>query len=467
MVKKTKNEELGRLRAQIRDVTLDIIANAHKRMELSERIGTIKGNLNIDIQDEGVEQEIRSSVIELSDKLGIDPAFSGRLLNILLAESVRLQQIQQRRTEDITLKNTHLSVFMKAKELESSGKKIIHMEVGEPDFPPPKTVRNALLESYNMKQYHYTDSRGLFRLRQAVANKVGNGITGDEVIITSGGRFAIFSAILALLKQGEEVISIDPSWPAYREFVDFAGGKIKILKTTIEERWTPNLRKLEEMIDQHTKVIILNYPNNPTGKVLNEKEISKIISLARDNELYLISDEVYSDYVYGRFTSLTHYKYDKIIVVSSFSKSCAMTGFRVGYGIARKEIIDKMARIQAIALTSVAEPMQYAALSAIDYNPAGNVKLIKERLDLISKKLRRMSLDFVSPQGAMYVYPRLNGSIQTDTELVNTLLELGVAVAPGSGFGDNYKQFIRISACQPKELLNRGLEIIASVLSVR
>ena len=467
MVKKTKNEELGRLRAQIRDVTLDIIANAHKRMELSERIGTIKGNLNIDIQDEGVEQEIRSSVIELSNKLGIDPAFSGRLLNILLAESVRLQQIQQRRTEDITLKNTHLSVFMKAKELESSGKKIIHMEVGEPDFPPPKTVRNALLESYNMKQYHYTDSRGLFRLRQAVANKVGNGITGDEVIITSGGRFAIFSAILALLKQGEEVISIDPSWPAYREFVDFAGGKIKILKTTIEERWTPNLRKLEEMIDQHTKVIILNYPNNPTGKVLNEKEISKIISLARDNELYLISDEVYSDYVYGRFTSLTHYKYDKIIVVSSFSKSCAMTGFRVGYGIARKEIIDKMARIQAIALTSVAEPMQYAALSAIDYNPAGNVKLIKERLDLISKKLRRMSLDFVSPQGAMYVYPRLNGSIQTDTELVNTLLELGVAVAPGSGFGDNYKQFIRISACQPKELLNRGLEIIASVLSVR
>lgn len=318
-----------------------------------------------------------------------------------------------------------------------------------------------------MKQYHYTDSRGLFRLRQAIANKVGNGITGDEVIITSGGRFAIFSAMLALLKQGEEVISIDPSWPAYREFVDFAGGKIKILKTTIEERWTPNLRKLEEMIDRHTKVIILNYPNNPTGKVLNEKEISKIISLARDNELYLISDEVYSDYVYGRFTSLTHYKYDKIIVVSSFSKSCAMTGFRVGYGIARKEIIDKMARIQAIALTSVAEPMQYAALSAIDYNPAGNVKLIKERLDLISKKLRQMSLDFVSPQGAMYVYPRLNGSIQTDTELVNTLLELGVAVAPGSGFGDNYKQFIRISACQPKELLNRGLEIIASVLSVR
>ncbi|MDQ3972029.1 MAG: aminotransferase class I/II-fold pyridoxal phosphate-dependent enzyme, partial [Thermoproteota archaeon] len=125
-----------------------------------------------------------------------------------------------------------------------------------------------------------------------------------------------------------------------------------------------------------------------------------------------------------------------------------------------------MARVQAIALTSVAEPMQHAALSAIDYNPAGNVKLIKERLDLISEKLCNMSLDFITPQGAMYVYPRLRGLIQTDTELVKTLLKLGVAVAPGSGFGENYKQFIRISACQPKKLLEQGLEVIKSILFV-
>ena len=466
MVEKTKREELSELRVQIRDVTLDIIAKAHKRMELSERIGTLKGNLNIDIQDESVEQEIRKSVIELSYKLGIDPAFSGRLLNMLLMESVRLQQIQQKRTENIALKNTHLSVFMKAKELESSGKKIIHMEVGEPDFSPPKKVQYALSKSYKMKQYHYTDSRGLINLRQAIAKRVGDGTTDEEVIVTSGGRFAIFSAILALLKQGEEAIVIDPSWPAYREFVDFAGGKNKILQTTLEERWTPNLRKLEEMIGQHTKVIILNYPNNPTGRVLGEKEISKVISLARDNGLYIISDEVYQDYTFSRFKSLTCYKYDKSIVVSSFSKSCAMTGFRVGYGIAKKAIIDKMARIQAIALTSVAEPMQRAALSAIDYNSAGNFKVIKERLDLIIKHLHRMPLEFISPEGGMYVYPRLKGLIQTDMELVNRLLELGVAVAPGSGFGENYNQFIRISACQPKELLNRGLEIIDSVLSM-
>jgi aspartate aminotransferase len=466
MVKKTRHEELSKLRAQIRDVTLEIIANAHKRMELSERIGTIKGNLNIEIEDERVEQEIRRSVTEFSHKRGIDPAFAGRLLNILLMESVRLQQIQQKKPRYTILENTHLSVFMKAKELESSGKKIIHLEVGEPDFPPPRSLKKALIESYKKKQYHYTDSRGLLNLRQAIAKKVGNGTVENEVIVTSGGRFAIFSAMLALLKQGEEVISIDPSWPAYREFVDFAGGKIKILHTTLEERWAPDIRQLEAMIGHHTKVIILNYPNNPTGKVLDEKDITRIISLAKDNGLYVISDEVYSDYVFRGFTSLTRYKYDKSIVVSSFSKSCAMTGFRVGYGIAEKEIIDKMARVQAIALTSVAEPMQHAALSAIDYNPAGNVKLIKERLDLISEKLCNMSLDFITPEGAMYVYPRLRGLIQTDAELVKTLLKLGVAVAPGSGFGENYKQFIRISACQPKKLLEQGLEVIKSILFV-
>jgi aspartate aminotransferase len=466
MVKKTRHEELSKLRAQIRDVTLDIVAKAHKRMELSERIGTIKGNLNIEIEDVGVEHEIRRSVTEFSHKRGIDPAFSGRLLNILLMESVRLQQVQQKKPKHATLENTHLSVFMKAKELESSGKKIIHLEVGEPDFPPPRSIKKALIESYKKKQYHYTDSRGLLKLRQAIAKKVGNGTVDNEVIVTSGGRFAIFSAMLALLKQGEEVISIDPSWPAYREFVDFAGGKIKILHTTLEERWAPDIRQLEAMIGHHTKVIILNYPNNPTGKVLDEKDIARIISLAKDNDLYVISDEVYSDYAFRGFKSLTRYKYDKSIVVSSFSKSCAMTGFRVGYGIAEKEIIDKMARVQAIALTSVAEPMQHAALSALNYNPAGNVKLIKERLDLISEKLCNMSLDFITPEGAMYVYPRLRGLIQTDAELVKTLLKLGVAVAPGSGFGENYKQFIRISACQPKKLLEQGLEVIKSILFV-
>lgn len=466
MAEEKRSEELSNLRAEILDITLDIITKAHKRMKLSEQIGTIKGNLNIEIEDEKVEQEVRRSVIELSHALGVDPAFSGRLLNMLLMESIRLQQIQHKKIGDNPMVATHLSVFMKAKEMESLGKKIIHLEVGEPDYSPPRQIRNALIESYNKKRYRYTDPRGLLKLRQAIAKKVGHGIDQDEVIVTTGGRFALFSAILSILRPGEEVISIEPSWPAYREFVDFAGGKVKTLGTTLENNWTPDTRQLEEMIGHHTKIIVLNYPNNPTGRILEEKDMTRIVSLAQDNGLYVISDEVYSEYAFKGFTSLTHFEYDKSIVVSSFSKSCAMTGFRVGYGIADKEIISKMTRIQAIALTSVAEPMQYAALSAIEYDPARNVKLIKERLDLISEKLTGMSLDFVSPDGAMYVFPRIKGLIQNDITLVSKLLDLGVAVAPGSGFGQDYTQFIRISACQPKKLLAQGLDAINAVLFV-
>jgi aspartate aminotransferase len=466
MVKKTRYQDLDRLRSEIRNITLDILTRVHRRMELAEQIGSIKDNLNIEIEDEEVEQDVRRSVSELSQTLGIDPAFSGRLLNMLLMESIRLQQIQQMPGR-VHLRPTHLSVFMKAKDLETSGKKIIHLEVGEPDYAAPKKIKKALTESYDNKQYHYTDSRGIVNLRQAIARKVGHGIGADEVIVTAGGRFAIFSAILSMLKPGEEVISIEPSWPAYREFVDFAGGKMKILSTNLEEKWNPDPRRLDEMIDHHTKIIILNYPNNPTGKVLDKKIITRIVSMAKDSGLYVISDEVYSDYSFKRFTSLAEYKYDKSLVVSSFSKSCAMTGFRVGFGIANKEIINKMARVQAIAMTSVAEPMQHAALAAIDYNSTGNVKLIQKRLDLISEKLHNMSLDFTTPDGAMYIFPRLKGLIEDDVTLVEKLLDLGVAVAPGSGFGQNYRQFIRISACQPEYVLEKGLEIIRSVLFAR
>ena len=242
---------------------------------------------------------------------------------------------------------------------------------------------------------------------------------------------------------------------------------MKILSTNLEEKWNPDPRRLDEMIDHQTKIIILNYPNNPTGKILDKKNITRIVSMAKDSGLYVISDEVYSDYSFKRFTSLAEYEYEKSLVVSSFSKSYAMTGFRVGYGIANREIINKMARVQAIAMTSVAEPMQHAALAAIDYNSTGNVKLIQKRLDLIAEKLHNMSLDFTTPDGAMYIFPRIKGLIEDDARLVEKLLDLGVAVAPGSGFGQNYRQFIRISACQPEHVLEKGLEIIRSVLFAR
>jgi aspartate aminotransferase len=380
----------------------------------------------------------------------------------LLTESEHVQ-VQKSLQKPVEKKQTHLGIFAKAKQLEASGKKIIHMEVGEPDYPPPARVGAALAESFKMEFYHYTDTLGIAKLRDAIATKEGGGLSRDQVMVTPGGRFAVFSAITSLLRAGEEMIVIEPAWPAYKECSDFVGARSKVLATTLENNWVPDTKRLEEMINSSTKMIVLNYPNNPTGKVLDDKTMEKIVLIAKDHSLYLLSDEVYADYVFGRFSSTRKFEYANSIIVGSFSKRYAMTGFRVGYGIANKNIISKMAKVQAIAITSVAEPMQHAALAALDVDPSENINLMKRRLDFVCSKLKKMSLRFVEPDGAMYTYPQLPLR-EEDIPLVEKLLEKGIAIAPGSGFGDSYKRFVRISACQPEKTLERGLDVMASVI---
>ncbi len=206
----------------------------------------------------------------------MDVEFSGRLLNLLLSESVKLQNVQNTSNKS----STHIAIFMKAKELEKTGKKIIHMEVGEPDYPPPLNVKKELAEIYDKKRYHYTEISGLPQLRQAISKKFSN-IVPEQVLVTPGGRFAVFCAISSLMKSGDELINIEPSWPAYKECADFIGAKTRVLKTTLEDKWEPNLKMLINLININTKMIIINYPNNPTGKILDSHLLEKIVSIAR------------------------------------------------------------------------------------------------------------------------------------------------------------------------------------------
>jgi aspartate aminotransferase len=454
------NEELELLRDKVRDVTTQIMCNVQQRIELAKKIGEIKSRLGIDIRDEKVEHEVRMRVMLLANEIGMSSEFALQLLNILLAESENVQV--EKHPQKAVPKQTHLSIFAKAKQLEASGKKIIHMEVGEPDYSPPAIVGTALSESFRLQQYHYTDTYGIPELRDAIAQKEGEGISKHQVIVTPGGRFAVFSAITSLLRAGQELIVIEPAWPAYKECADFVGARTRVLSTTLENKWLPDTKQLEEKINPSTKMIVLNYPNNPTGKVLDSKTMERIVLIAKDHDLYLLSDEVYADYAFSEFNSIRNYRYDKSILVGSFSKRYAMTGFRVGYSIANKEIISKMAKVQAAGVTSVAQPMQQAALAALGVNPSESVKLMKRRLEFVCIKLDEMSLQFVKPDGAMYAYPELPWS--EDIPIIEKLLEQGVAIAPGSGFGDLYKRFVRISACQPEKVLEKGLDIMASVI---
>jgi aspartate aminotransferase len=452
--------KLEKLRDDMRIVTADIIKLVQKRMSIASEIGNIKDNLMMKIEDISVEQDIARYVRELGTQFGLNNEFIGKLLNLLLLESINIQKAKTSKKE---AKLDHMAMFLKAKQLESEGKKIIHLEVGEPDYLPPVNVKNELLKTFEKKRIHYTQTNGVPMLRKLIAQE--RSVKEENVIITPGARFAVFSAMVSNLSIGDELIISEPAWPAYRDCANFIGVKVKAIRTNVEQKWDLDLNQLEQLITLNTKMIVLNSPNNPTGKIIREREIDDILKLARKNNIFVLSDEVYSMYSYIPYKSILDFGYDKSIMVSSFSKSHAMTGFRVGYAISSKDVIDRISKIQAIAITSVAEPMQYAAIAAMNSNVTKNMTLIKKRLDFIKSELENLPCQFVNPDGGMYYFVRFNNSVDVN-KIIFKLLNEGVAVAPGIGFGETYFDFIRISACQPTKLLNDGLKILKKVTNV-
>jgi len=452
--------KLEKLRDGMRIVTADIIKLVQKRMSIASEIGDIKDNLMMKIEDISVEQDIARYVHELGTQIGLNNEFIGKLLNLLLLESINIQKAKTSKKE---AKLDHMAMFLKAKQLESEGKKIIHLEVGEPDYLPPVNVKNELLKTFEKKRIHYTQTNGVPMLRNLIAQE--RSVKEENVIITPGARFAVFSAMVSNLSIGDELIISEPAWPAYRDCANFIGVKVKAVRTNVEQKWELDLDQLEQLVTSNTKMIVLNSPNNPTGKIIREREIDDILKLARKNDIFVLSDEVYSMYSYIPYKSILDFGYDKSIMVSSFSKSHAMTGFRVGYAISSKDIIDRISKIQAIAITSVAEPMQYAAIAAMNSNVTKNITLMKKRLDFIKRELENLPCEFINPDGGMYYFVRFKNSIDVNKIIFNLLNE-GVAVAPGIGFGETYFDFIRISACQPTKLLNDGLKILKKVTNV-
>ncbi len=447
------------LRNKMDEVTLDMIQLLKKRTQIASEIGKIKKNTGKGITDESRENNLREKVISLSKEIKIDEAISTKFLNFLLNESIKVQS---------TDKQTHLSIFLKAKSLEMQGKSIIHMEVGEPDFQPPDIVKKSLEEVFDKGFLKYGQAKGMPIFREALAKYVSKRfntkVTQNNIIVSPGARFSIFSAISTLLNPGDEMIVIEPAWPAYKDCALNSGIKVRTINTTIEQKWEPSLEQIKNIINSNTKMIVLNYPNNPTGKILDDKLQDSIIQLAIDNDLYVLSDEIYSDYSKKKWKSVLSYNYEKSIVTQSFSKSHAMTGFRIGYGITNSTIIEKMAKLEALCLTNVSEPIQYVAMKALEADTSDNSNTVQNRLDMLSQKATEMGLDFVIPDGAMYIFARINKEGFNGVQFANSALEKGLAVAPGEGFGD-YKNFIRLSACQNEEILEEGMNILSKIMS--
>jgi len=450
--------DINDLRNKMDEVTLKMIELLKTRTDIAHEIGEVKKNIGKGVTDEAREDSLRGKVISLCDSIGLDETIATKFLNFLLNESVKVQS---------TNKQTHLSIFLKAKSLESQGKKIIHMEVGEPDFLPPKIVKDALEEVFDKGFLKYGQAKGIPVFREALANyaskKFNADINEDNIIVSPGARFSIFTAITTLLNPGDEMIVIEPAWPAYKDCALNAGIKVRTINTTFEDRWEPSLEQIKNTINSNTKMIVLNYPNNPTGKILEEKLQDNIIELVKKHSLYVLSDEIYSQYAKTKWKSILSYNYEKSIVTQSFSKSHAMTGFRVGYAIADSKIIDKMAKLEALCLTNVSEPIQYIAMKALEADTSNNTNTVQNRLDVLAQKASEMGLDFISPDGAMYLFARINQEGFDGVQFANSTLEKGLAVAPGEGFGD-YKNFIRLSACQDENTLIEGMNILSNIM---
>ncbi len=350
----------------------------------------------------------------------------------------------------------------KALKLESEGKKIIKLNIGDPDLATPPEIIEAACEAMKKGKTKYSSAYGEKKLREKLASI--HGVSADNVVITPGSKWGVFSTMYLLLKDGGNVVIPTPYWTAYELTAKTLGAETRLLKTELDSNWRIDVEKLEGLIDRETKMIILNNPNNPTSKAIEENVLGDIVQLANDKGVTILSDEIYGTISFVKTKSILDYS-DKHILVTGFSKTFSMTGWRIGYVIANKEMIDKIAKLNQITISNVPVFIQEAALKGLELRNelAGQIKKeYFERARIASEILSKAKLEFSKPDAPFYVFPRRRG---LDSErFALELLDKGVAVAPGTAFGD-YREHFRISLTVPREEIKVALNKICEALA--
>ncbi|AGB04506.1 aspartate/tyrosine/aromatic aminotransferase [Aciduliprofundum sp. MAR08-339] len=346
---------------------------------------------------------------------------------------------------------------------------VINLGLGEPDFQPPPEALDAIREAVERGYNKYGPSKGFPELREAIAEKFSKyaDITAENVLITVGATEGMLATMLSLIDPGDEVLYPDPGFVLYKPHTIIAGGKPVAYPILQENDFMPTQEDLQERITKKTKAIILNYPNNPTGGIIDEEHIKMVVDIAEDNDLIIISDEVYFNIIYEGAPRTFLGRYDKLIFVNSFSKEFAMTGWRLGYLIAPKEYVEQIGKIHYYSVACPQSPIEYAALTAIrksKYYSDMMVEKFRRRRDLIYDLLRKM--DGVKPnfpRGAFYIFPRIELNADP-VEIVKEVVKRGVLCTPGNAFGKIGTQHIRFSYAASEEDIRRGMEIFDSVL---
>ncbi|ABR30245.1 aspartate aminotransferase [Thermosipho melanesiensis] len=359
-----------------------------------------------------------------------------------------------------------LEINALARKLKMEGKDVINLTTGEPDFPTPDRIKKKAIEALEVDFTKYTDSKGIPELRKTISKfleKKGIHFTSEEIIVTNGGKQALFNSILSIVEKDDEVILISPYWVSYPPMVMLSGANIKILETKLEENFYPNLEKLESLITENTKAIIVNSPNNPTSTVYPRKIIEGLSRISKKYDMFVIADEVYDVLVYDdEYTSLTEFvEPQKLIYINAFSKSFSMTGWRIGFVATKnREVLKRIAKVQAHSTSGINSIAQYAALEILKVDNSYMIEEFRKRRDFVVKKAKSIGLDFVKPSGAFYLFFKVNTD---DEKFCKKLLEEKmVALVPGSAF--NAKGFVRLSFANSIENIEKAFERIKEFL---
>ena len=364
---------------------------------------------------------------------------------------------------------TAFEVLAKAQKLEAQGKNIIHLEIGEPDFETPENIVRAGCKALQDGFTSYNPSQGYGDLRDVVAKEIsksrGIEASGDNIVITPGGKPIMFFVIMALIESGDEVLYPNPGFPIYESMIEFCGGTAVPMQLHGDKDFNINVEEVKKQITPNTKLMIINSPNNPCGSIIGKEELSELAILARENDILILSDEIYIRFLYeGVHRSIATFPgmMDRTIILDGFSKTYAMTGWRIGYGLFPEELVEPVSRLVTNSVSCTASFTQIAAAEALvgsQDKSSAMVEEFKKRRDIVVAGLNEIEgIECATPKGAFYAFPKVDGTGMSSAEFSNKLLEeAGVAVLAGESFGRYGSGYIRLSFANSTENLQDAI----------
>jgi len=369
---------------------------------------------------------------------------------------------------------TAFEVLVKAKALEAQGRDIVHLEIGEPDFDTPRNIIDAAVDALHKGFTHYGPSAGLPQLREVIAQHVSEtrrvNVTPEEVVVVPGGKPIIFFSILAFVEQGDEVIYPNPGFPIYESMINYVGAKAVPIRLREELDFRLDVNELANLINDRTKLIILNSPQNPTGGMLEKRDIERIATAIGDRNIMVLSDEIYSRLIFEgehhSIMSLDGMK-ERTILLDGFSKTYAMTGWRMGYGVMRADLATHIARLMTNSSSCTASFSQIAGIEALR-GPQESVDTMraefKKRRDVMVSGLNKVKgFSCRLPHGAFYVFPNIMKTGWPSKKLADALLDDdGVAGLSGTAFGDFGEGYLRFSVANSIENIEKALDRVGS-----